>query len=657
MIYNLPRAFTEELLYSDAARFADRKGFPCHGAVSEELFGGRSLPEVDLPTGLQHLIDNLQPGHPYTVDYLLGYHTLLPVFAPFMSPERLADVHAWMIHGTGHGARKLPLPGAPISRRLRFCPLCVEEDRRNHRIGTPYWHRVHQVPGVCVCPIHGCTLCDSTVDRIFGWSLSDAPERFPRTAYISAKRALEYVDPTELHVTGPAHDAFRFVAEDAMWLLSHPNTPPDSNGVVSRYRSLLAEQGYASWTGVIKVKPLSDAFQSYYPAEALASLGCALTLDDPNDDWLLRMLHRNSDHLNHPARHILLMRFLGHSAETFFALSLDRAPFGEGPWPCLNRAHEHFGQATIEHVDVTYMRSRKRPVGVFDCPCGFTYIRTGPDQRDEDRDRVGRVQSFGDVWEDRLTQLWLDCDVTLDVMAKALGVSVPTVQAHAGRLNLPVPRPGSRSRRRRQASLLQRGPREGASSDVTSRYRNAWLAAIARFPAANTTELRTKLPRIYSWLHYHDKIWLSTHPVRVRGRVRGVSRSATHHLEWDELDKQLVPEFERAIQRLRDGPRPRRLTVGQITAEAGFPHILDRAADRLPLTHALVGSALETRQQAALRRLQWVAAEMQKAGERITKSALIRRASISPQDKDDPELIKAIRQALGRAEPSSAHPA
>ena len=39
---------------------------------------------------------------------------------------------------------------------------CIESDTRIY--GEPYWHRIHQLPGVYICPIHGSVIIDSGVE-------------------------------------------------------------------------------------------------------------------------------------------------------------------------------------------------------------------------------------------------------------------------------------------------------------------------------------------------------------------------------------------------------------------------------------------------------------------------------------------------------------
>ena len=47
-------------------------------------------------------------------------------------------------------------------RYLRYCPACVKEDRVKY--AETYWHRIHQMIGIDICPIHGCNLVDSDVE-------------------------------------------------------------------------------------------------------------------------------------------------------------------------------------------------------------------------------------------------------------------------------------------------------------------------------------------------------------------------------------------------------------------------------------------------------------------------------------------------------------
>ncbi len=51
---------------------------------------------------------------------------------------------------------------APLVRRLRICPECLKEDQQE---GMIHLHLIHQVPGLEICPIHGCALAEFEGDH------------------------------------------------------------------------------------------------------------------------------------------------------------------------------------------------------------------------------------------------------------------------------------------------------------------------------------------------------------------------------------------------------------------------------------------------------------------------------------------------------------
>ena len=58
----------------------------------------------------------------------------------------------------------------------------------------------------------------------------------------------------------------------------------------------------------------------------------------------------------------------------------DEGPFGKGPWPCLNKAADHYKQPVIQHVNITRDYKSSAPIGTFECSCKFVYARKGPDR-------------------------------------------------------------------------------------------------------------------------------------------------------------------------------------------------------------------------------------------------------------------------------------
>ena len=60
-----------------------------------------------------------------------------------------------------------------LLKRIRICPICAEED--TNLFGDAYFHRMHQIPGLCICPKHHTHLCTYRVDHsnIEAWQLTD----------------------------------------------------------------------------------------------------------------------------------------------------------------------------------------------------------------------------------------------------------------------------------------------------------------------------------------------------------------------------------------------------------------------------------------------------------------------------------------------------
>ena len=111
------------------------------------------------------------------------------------------------------------------------------------------------------------------------------------------------------------------------------------------------------------------------------------------------------------------------------------APFGSGPWPCLNIVCKHYRQRSITTFQTKYTHTKGgRCIGIFACVCGFIYSRVGPDKSQEDAFRRDKVISYGSVWDVRLRELWLDATIIRRDIAHCLKVGEQSVTRHALRL-------------------------------------------------------------------------------------------------------------------------------------------------------------------------------------------------------------------------------
>jgi len=174
-----PEPFPDESLYSLAVRYHRLVASNSYRRTSEELFGtySRTCGSV-LPCCLGALSQRLN-GH-YSVRDLAEFHTLLPLYKPFLCAETY-DSAIHCMQGTDGTGLKMSL-GITASRLLkyscfRYCDACVQQDYGEY--GIPYWHRIHMAAGSCVCPRHDTVLRSIVFPGNTDWRRLSLPGETP----------------------------------------------------------------------------------------------------------------------------------------------------------------------------------------------------------------------------------------------------------------------------------------------------------------------------------------------------------------------------------------------------------------------------------------------------------------------------------------------
>jgi hypothetical protein len=595
-IGHFPTPFPDELLYSICARFSARVGYPSAKSVINELFGSNnSSAVIDLPSRLNHLSAGLPTNSFFTVERLIDGHTLLPFFSPFLLHERVTQLKVDLRSTRGQvGYMRSGVMASriPIPSKLRFCPACLQNDKK--QFGEAYWHRVHQIPGVVICQTHEEILEESDVSR--------GPGR-NNLQFITAEDASRTLVSGHPTLSDRDNQVLLLIARDVAWLLEHPSSGSDLCALRDRYLRLLIGRGLVTYTGSIHVADLLNEFMRYYSTSLLTLLRCEFTgSDHMKTNWLLRLV-RPPRHAQHPLYHLLLMQFLGCTAEEFFRLPSEVSFFGDRPWPCLNHAAAHYKEPVIQEYILSTRLRDGRPAGTFRCRCGFSYARSGPDSSPEDRFRVGRIIAFGPVWEDRLKQLWKDSSLSLSEVGRRLGVDPLTVRRHATRLKL------LSSRLRRKSKPLPIAARIKGTCDSTMHAekrracRGKWVTVMRQAPKTTLKALRLNLPREYAWLRQNDAGWLMRHSPPSRRHAR-----PTSGVDWKKRDAEYAVVVRAAATRLRNKPgRPVQLTRNAIGRAVGATTLLRLKLNKMPLTAQVIDGVVETRVEYAVRRIGWAA--------------------------------------------------
>lgn len=379
-----PKPYPDELLYSILARYHLRSGNTGPKLTVHELFGSRNaIATADLPCNLESLAAKLRLISRVTVEKLIQNHTLYPFYGAFLPHERsqqIVEAMRFEKGGSIHNQVGIRASSIRVPKYFRFCPTCIDHDQAKY--GELYWHRIHQAPGVLVCPHHGTLLQESSVPF----------QGMNRHEYIAASIDNCRTHPSEKAFSNHALNVLQLLAQDAYFLLEHELHSRDLNWFRKQYVSVLIERGLATATGRVHQRSLVQQFLSTYNQEILQTLDSTVHAENDHN-WLFNIVRKNRKAF-HPIRHLLIIRFLGLSVAELLGGDRGYKPFGAGPWLCLNPAAEHYLQFTITNLKVSRCCDTKKPVGTFSCSCGFIYCRTGPDRTKEDACRIGKISRW-----------------------------------------------------------------------------------------------------------------------------------------------------------------------------------------------------------------------------------------------------------------------
>lgn len=165
MIY-LPEIYPDELVYSWLARYYVKTGYIRHSFISEELFECKTTkPSIEFinqyaPNVYQDIIKKI------SMEELIEKHTMFPYYGRFLPLKKRIKAFKSLKRMNTNINNLLPIPKKKdnTKRYLKYCPICVENDRKKY--GETYWHRIHQLRGIAICSKHKCYLIDSKIEII-----------------------------------------------------------------------------------------------------------------------------------------------------------------------------------------------------------------------------------------------------------------------------------------------------------------------------------------------------------------------------------------------------------------------------------------------------------------------------------------------------------
>lgn len=605
-----PPPYPDELLYSVIARYHVRSGSTSPKSTIGDVFSSRTATAVtDMPCNIKELYCNLPEVSKIEPERLIMDYTLYPYYTAFLQQARASLILKAMKSNYGgniHTRTGIMASSISVPDFLRFCTECNNYDLTVY--GEYYWHRIHQIPGIFVCPVHNIFLQDSTV----------AVHAMNKHVFVAAN---EYncISKPQLNSCCEQQERFFTIAQDVEWLIQNYRVVRNSkglkNGFRDKYISVLKEKGFATAKGRVHQEDFIKAFRDFNGDVLLSKLNCNVTYDFESN-WLSTIVRKHRKAF-HPLMHLLLIRFLMGDLEDFFQNDYKFSPFGRGPWPCMNAVSGHYRRFVIRDLKVDYSTDMKKPVGTFTCSCGFIYTRSGPDGSDKDIYKIGRVKQYGSVWEDKLKELVAINNMGLREISRILNVDTNTVKRYAELMNLK----SAWAVNKDNASIK---PQNGVLKLKNDSYRERWLELKNKYPKDSKTQLRNKEKGTYIWLYRKDRNWLNNNsPATTRGTYDNT------RVNWSQRDTDILKKVRQVVQEtLVSIEKPERITVGYVGKKIRQLALLEKHLDKMPKTKEYLRTSIETVEQFQIRQIKWCADQLRKNGDEIKEWKLVRMAGI-----------------------------
>lgn len=578
MIHFFTDPYKDELIYSAIARYHYYIGNEDCKDTLEEIFRSRSIiPSLEIGSNLGRLAENL--GEKYTSEYIIKNHTIFPFYSPFLPKDRKKEIIEGIKYKDGKGIyTKLGVIAGSIciKKGIYYCADCAKNELEHY--GEVYIHREHQLQGVYVCPHHGIKLKKYRVDR----SNSSRIEFIRLNEKLLDLRNIRLINKTY-------EDKLLKISKDAYYLLQVDLDKVSKEKILEKYKNLLYKRGLTTSSMRIKQRELYEEFIAFYGKEFLKIMESSIDNDDEYN-WL-RVITRDLSRTVHPIRHLLLINFLIGNIEEFFEdINKKFNPFGEGPWPCLNKIANHYRMNVVKDLKITEDYKTRLPVGTFSCDCGFVYSRKGPDKDETDKYKIGRIKSFGKAWEDRLKVYLKEEKYGLRELSRLMYCDPKTIWKFDALLGI-----NYFNRYKNTVDLEHK--EQIRQSDLLEKYKEGILKSIEENPTITRTKLREICKKEYIYLYRWDKKWLyDTLPNK--------TKSSNHNkkVDWNKRDKDIISLLKSKYKEFLSRYIPMRITKSRIGKSLGILADLEKNLNKLPETEKYLKDITETVEEFQIRR-------------------------------------------------------
>ena len=479
------------------------------------------------------------------------------------------------------------------NKGLKYCPACANEDKK--RVGLYYWHRIHQIPDLQLCPDHECHLITYLASAI----------DLRRSFYIDANEVITEIPPIQRESNERLIDLSLLMAE-----VMRGESTFDINTV--DYGKLIESSIFQKGTKRIE-STFTSAFVEYYGGELLE-----MVLPGIGSHWIKQIVYRPL-HFFHPVRHLMMTRFLSQVQKKEKKLSL----FGEGPWPCINRAADHFGRKVVTDISIHFDSKTKRQIARLSCSCGMIYTKSYLNNTSTEGTEFTRIIEWGDLWFSVLRRE-LTSKQSYRSIARKLGTDAKTISKY---------------------SLEAKGKQvQNVSGDKAKQIkRKKWEKLLTKFKRNKIALSRKQNPALYIWLYRHDNSWLMK-----TNKNNHVDQSTPKlRLNWDSLDKKVLDLVIETVAKLKEEKYRGRITKSLIAKIIqGQHYLLGKNAPKFPKSIASINSRIESRDQFHQRRISEAIQQLRETNQ-LKRWKVMQRAGLGK--RVFPSAIKILNRELQNA--------
>lgn len=618
MITNITQPFNDEIFYSWFGRYHLLSGNINSSETDINLFNKNTYKKsINYPHNLNYLCSQLPIALNISTDSIINNNTCFPFFKCFLKTQfsnYLVDIMKYGSTTPENNTKKIC--NLFNDRIIKICPKCINEDRKiNH---FSYIHRIHQIPGIFICPHH-----------IIPLEYIDLSKTKYSTNYFIFDNIINYRTPYKIDCT--IYEELFKLQSDICKLIKSDISNYSIEKIISKYKQKLILKNYSSLSGTINYNKLTTDFFNYYPQNLLDFL--KLDLNKNTTRYPLSNLIRNIDTKFNPIKHLLFIKFLFDDIESFINDPEEFLPFGNGPWPCLNIASDHYKKDIITSYKLRKSTADNSLYGIFKCNCGFIYTRSLPKKNKKNKFTIKAVLNRGEAWENKATNLINSENHSIRQLGEILNCSTGKILTYAIKnkllhhLNTSVEYKNIKDKFEYNENLL-----------------NQYKQRISDFIGENKDMSRKEISKILTQeckvVLKNDKEWYDNiMPQKLKP-------CNNNFVDWHKRDLETSKLVKKTIKYLKENT-DLRLTKQNISKKTGLRFIIEyRPLSKMPITRKIIESSSETRDEYLKRKVCFIIKNSHESKDKLTPKIVISQLHLTK--KIDSNLCEFIQSSINK---------